>query len=59
MRCVGHVSNWQTEADMKATEKVAEIIVAKQRHGSCGSLRLFNDQSMRKFGNLVNKEDGF
>ena len=45
------------KANMKATEKVAEIIVARQHHGPCGTVKLFNDQSMSKFGNLVNKTE--
>ena len=59
MMCVGHISNWQTEADIKATKKVAEIIVAKQRHGPCGTIKLFYDPEKRNFGNLVNQENKF
>ncbi len=39
---------------MKAMEKVCEVIVAKQRHGPCGTITLFNDQSKSTFGNFVN-----
>ena len=47
------------EADMKALEKVYEVISAKQRHGPCGTIKLYNDQNKSAFGNFVNQEDGF
>ncbi len=46
------------EANMKALEKVCEVIVAKQRHGPCGTIELYNDQDTSTFGNKANK-DGF
>ena len=46
------------EADMKGLEKTCELIVAKQRHGPCGTIKLYNDQSKSAFGNLV-KEVAF
>ena len=47
------------EADMKALEKVCEVIVAKQRHGPCGTIKVYNDQDKSAFGNLVKQEEGF
>ena len=44
---------------MKALEKVYEVISAKQRHGPCGTIKLYNDQNKSAFGNFVNQEDGF
>ena len=44
---------------MKALEKVCEVIVAKQRHGPCGTIKVYNDQDKSAFGNLVKQEEGF
>ncbi len=44
------------EADMKALEKVCEVIVAKQRHGPCGTIKVYNDQDKSAFGNLADEE---
>lgn len=37
---------------------VAEVIVAKQRHGPIGSVRLFFDGNYTKFGNLIASDYG-
>lgn len=41
---------------MEKIHNKAEIIIAKQRHGSVGTIRLFFDGKLTKFGNL-SKED--
>ncbi|MDR1391100.1 MAG: AAA family ATPase [Holosporales bacterium] len=43
-------SNWQNE--MEKINNVAEIIIAKQRHGPIGNIKLYFDGRLTKFGNL-------
>ncbi|MDP4725415.1 MAG: replicative DNA helicase [Alphaproteobacteria bacterium] len=45
---------WQT--NMSKVHNKAEVIIAKQRHGPIGTVRLYFDGSVTKFGNLA-KED--
>jgi len=42
---------WQQK--MSEIYNLAEVIVAKQRHGPIGTVKLFFDSSLTKFGNLV------
>lgn len=42
---------WQSE--MAAVYNVAEVILAKQRHGPIGTIKLFFDGNLTRFGNLV------
>lgn len=42
---------WQQE--MSNVYNVAEVILAKQRHGPIGTVKLFFDGNLTKFGNLV------
>lgn len=42
---------WQTE--MEKIHNRAEIIIAKQRHGAIGTIKLFFDGRLTKFGNLL------
>lgn len=49
---------WQGR--MEKLHKKAEVILAKQRHGPIGTVRLFFDGALTKFGNLTeNYEDSF
>ena len=42
---------WQIE--MEKIYNRAEIIIAKQRHGPVGAVKLFFDGRLTKFGNLM------
>ncbi|MBQ7524206.1 MAG: replicative DNA helicase [Alphaproteobacteria bacterium] len=44
-------SKWQLE--MEKLHNRAEIIIAKQRHGPIGTIKLFFDGRLTKFGNLL------
>lgn len=44
---------WQVR--MESLHNKAEVIVAKQRHGPIGTIRLFFDGAFTKFGNLTEK----
>lgn len=41
---------WQQE--MEQIYNIAEVLIAKQRHGPVGNIRLFYDGKLTKFGNL-------
>lgn len=47
---------WQ--ANMSKVHNKAEVIIAKQRHGPIGTVRLFFDGSVTKFGNLAKEDQG-
>lgn len=44
-------------ADMAAVKAVAECIVAKQRHGPLGTVKLHFDAALTKYGNLQKQEE--
>ena len=46
LRCTKH------EEDKKNKENMAELIVAKQRHGSCGTVKLYFNGAYTEFGDL-------
>ncbi len=43
-------------SNMEKVHNKAEVIIAKQRHGPIGTLRLFFDGSLTKFGNLAHDD---
>jgi replicative DNA helicase len=47
---------WQVR--MEKLHKKAEVILAKQRHGPIGTVRLFFDGALTKFGNLTENYEG-
>lgn len=44
------------EADMKACEGIAELIVGKQRHGPTGTVKVAFDARYTRFGNLARED---
>ena len=46
----------QWEKSMEDAHNVAEAIISKQRHGPIGTVRLYFDSSLTRFGNLTQKE---
>lgn len=49
----GTVEHDKWEAEMGKIYNRAEIIIAKQRHGAIGTVKLFFDGRLTKFGNLL------
>jgi replicative DNA helicase len=47
-------THWQQRCEK--AHNVGEVIVAKQRHGPIGSVRLYFDGNFTKFGNLMNQD---
>jgi replicative DNA helicase len=45
---------WQQK--MNAVYNKAEVVIAKQRHGPVGNVKLYFNNSLTKFGNLQNEE---
>ncbi|NKC32223.1 replicative DNA helicase [Roseomonas sp. BU-1] len=50
------MEKWQT--DMEQAHNKAELIVAKQRHGPTGTIRLFFEAEFTRFGDLDMQHDG-
>ncbi|NWG46469.1 MAG: replicative DNA helicase [Alphaproteobacteria bacterium] len=51
---VSDVERWQAyDADLKKVEGLAELIIGKQRHGPTGTVKLFFDPSITRFGDYV------
>ena len=44
---------------MNKIHNIAEIIIAKQRHGPIGKVKLFYDGPLVKFGNLSKENDTY
>jgi replicative DNA helicase len=49
----GTVEHDKWQAEMERIYNRAEIIIAKQRHGPTGTIKLFFDGRLTKFGNLM------
>jgi len=49
----GTIEHSKWEAEMEKIYNKAEIIIAKQRHGPIGTIKLFFDGRLTKFGNLL------
>ncbi len=49
----GTIEHSKWESEMEKVYNRAEIIVAKQRHGPIGTIKLFFDGRLTKFGNLL------
>lgn len=49
----GTIEHSKWEAEMEKIYNRAEIIIAKQRHGPIGTIKLFFDGRLTKFGNLL------
>ncbi len=49
----GTIEHSKWESEMEKIYNRAEIIVAKQRHGPIGTIKLFFDGRLTKFGNLL------
>jgi replicative DNA helicase len=49
------MARWQEHGER--VHNVAEVIIAKQRHGPVGTLELFFDGSVTRFGDLTRDED--
>jgi replicative DNA helicase len=50
------VDKWQK--DMEQAHNKAELIVAKQRHGPTGTIKLFFEAEFTRFGDLDTHHDG-
>ncbi|MFH1553873.1 MAG: DnaB-like helicase C-terminal domain-containing protein, partial [Pseudomonadota bacterium] len=44
------------EADMKAAEGVAEVIIGKQRHGPTGTVKVHFEPQFTRFSNLARED---
>ncbi|MFM7303287.1 MAG: DnaB-like helicase C-terminal domain-containing protein, partial [Alphaproteobacteria bacterium] len=54
----GAVDKWQK--DMEMAHNKAELIIAKQRHGPTGTIKLFFEAEFTRFGDLdTQHDDGF
>ncbi|MDO4975213.1 MAG: replicative DNA helicase [Alphaproteobacteria bacterium] len=49
----GTIEHSKWEAEMEKIYNRAEVIIAKQRHGAIGTIKLFFDGRLTKFGNLL------
>ena len=49
------MARWQEHG--ARIHNVAEVIIAKQRHGPVGTLELFFDGAVTRFGDLTRDED--
>lgn len=49
-------ADWQKRCEK--AHNVGEVIVAKQRHGPIGGVKLYFDGNFTKFGNLMNQDHG-
>ena len=44
------------ESDLKASENRAELIIGKQRHGPTGTVKVFFEPHVTRFGNLARED---